>query len=80
MVSNPSMWRTNVWIDWCPGCGNFGIVTAQTMTLAELDLDPTKVVIVSGIGCSGKTSHFINANGVHTLHGRAIQHIKVRRL
>ena len=72
MVSNLSKWRTNIWTDWCPGCGNYGIITAQTMALAELGLDSTQVVIVSGIGCSGKTPHFINANGVHTLHGRAI--------
>lgn len=72
MVNNASRWRTNIWVDWCPGCGNFGIITAQTAASSELNLDPSKTVIVSGIGCSGKTPHFINANGVHTLHGRAI--------
>ncbi|MGQ4916080.1 MAG: 2-oxoacid:ferredoxin oxidoreductase subunit beta [Candidatus Asgardarchaeia archaeon] len=72
MVSNPSKWKTDLWIDWCPGCGNFGIVNAEKLAFAELDLDPTKVVVVSGIGCSGKIMQYINANGVHTLHGRAI--------
>jgi len=42
------------------------------MALAELQLAPNKVVIVSGIGCSGKTPHFTFANGVHTLHGRTL--------
>ncbi len=65
-------YRTDVWIDWCPGCGDYGIVSAMTQAFSELDLDPTKTVIVSGIGCSGKTPHFIQVNGVHSLHGRAI--------
>lgn len=65
-------YRTQEWVDWCPGCGNFGILTAVTRALEELNLDPAKTVVVSGIGCSGKISHYINVNGVHTLHGRAI--------
>lgn len=65
-------YKTEVWNDWCPGCGNFGILTSIYKAFMELKLDPTKTVIVSGIGCSGKTPHFVNVNGVHTLHGRAI--------
>lgn len=65
-------YRTDVWIDWCPGCGNFGILTAVFKAFEELGLNPSRTVVVSGIGCSGKTPHFIKANGVHTLHGRAI--------
>jgi len=64
--------RTDVWQDWCPGCGNFGILSAVYRALEELNLDPRRTVIVSGIGCSGKLPHFVNVNGVHTLHGRAI--------
>lgn len=67
-----SSYKTDVWIDWCPGCGDFGIVAAMQKAFAELNIDPTKLVVVSGIGCSGKTPHFIYANGVHTLHGRGI--------
>lgn len=72
MVVDIKALRTDVWVDWCPGCGNFGILNATQRALAELGLNPSKTVIVSGIGCSGKTPHFINVNGVHTLHGRAI--------
>ncbi|MEM1583606.1 MAG: 2-oxoacid:ferredoxin oxidoreductase subunit beta [Nitrososphaerota archaeon] len=72
MVRKPSDYQSDVWIDWCPGCGDFGIVAALYRALAELDLQPEKTVIVSGIGCSGKTPHFVKVNGVHTLHGRAI--------
>ncbi|MCE4612504.1 MAG: 2-oxoacid:ferredoxin oxidoreductase subunit beta [Desulfurococcales archaeon] len=72
MASSIAKYRTDVWSDWCPGCGDFGIVAAMQKAFAELGLDPARTVIVSGIGCSGKTPHFIVANGVHTLHGRAI--------
>ncbi|KJE49912.1 MULTISPECIES: 2-oxoacid:ferredoxin oxidoreductase subunit beta [Acidiplasma] len=64
--------RNNVTIDWCPGCGDFAIVTAVTQALSKMDMDPTKVVAISGIGCSGKTPHYLNIAGAHTLHGRAI--------
>ena len=65
-------YKTDVWIDWCPGCGDFGIVAAMQKAFNELNLDPSKLVVVSGIGCGSKTPHFIYANGVHTIHGRGI--------
>ncbi|MSQ36769.1 MAG: 2-oxoacid:ferredoxin oxidoreductase subunit beta [Chloroflexi bacterium] len=58
--------------DWCPGCGDFGILTSIQMAFAQLNLDPDKVAVFSGIGCSGKTSHYVNAYGFHTLHGRVL--------
>jgi len=61
-----------LWIDWCPGCGNFAILKAILRAFEELEMDERKTVIVSGIGCSGKICHYVKANGVHTLHGRAI--------
>jgi 2-oxoglutarate ferredoxin oxidoreductase subunit beta len=65
-------YRTPLFNDWCPGCGNFGILTALQMALVDLQLQPSGVAIFSGIGCHGKTPHWINAYGVHTLHGRAL--------
>ena len=65
-------YKTNVHNTWCAGCGDFGILTSIQMALAELQIPPHKVTVVSGIGCSGKAPHYINAYGVHTLHGRAI--------
>ncbi|MCL5786249.1 MAG: 2-oxoacid:ferredoxin oxidoreductase subunit beta [Candidatus Thermoplasmatota archaeon] len=64
--------RSDVAIDWCPGCGDFGIVTGITQALTEMDFKPEDVALVSGIGCSGKTPHYLNIAGVHTLHGRSI--------
>jgi len=63
---------TDNWIDWCPGCGDFGIVSSVYRAFSELELEPERTVVVSGIGCSGKMPHFIDVSGVHTLHGRAI--------
>jgi 2-oxoglutarate ferredoxin oxidoreductase subunit beta len=65
-------YKTDVHNDWCPGCGDFGIVNAIQMALAEMGIERDKAVMFSGIGCSGKTSHFINTYGVHTLHGRVL--------
>ncbi|MBC7120599.1 MAG: 2-oxoacid:ferredoxin oxidoreductase subunit beta [Candidatus Methanosuratus sp.] len=65
-------WNSGVWPDWCPGCGNFGIFTALKGALSELGVGRENIVIVSGIGCSGKIPHFVKTTGVHTLHGRSI--------
>ncbi len=53
-------------------CGDFGILSAIQMALAEMDVEPHNVAIVSGVGCSSKTPHYINAYGIHTLHGRSL--------
>ncbi|MBX8632130.1 MAG: 2-oxoacid:ferredoxin oxidoreductase subunit beta [Thermoplasmata archaeon YP2-bin.285] len=65
-------YRTEVHNDWCPGCGDFGILSAVQMALAETGMELSDTVVVSGIGCSGKTPHYINVTGIHTLHGRPL--------
>ena len=65
-------YKSDLHNDWCPGCGDFGILTGVQMALASLNLDPDKVACFSGIGCSGKTPHYIKAYGFHTLHGRVL--------
>jgi len=72
MALKPSDFKTDVFADWCPGCGDFGIMTALQIALAELGVQPHQVVLVSGIGCSGKEAHNVKAYGVHTLHGRTL--------
>jgi 2-oxoglutarate ferredoxin oxidoreductase subunit beta len=59
-------------ITWCPGCGNFGIVSAFKSALVELGADREKVVIVSGIGCHGKIADYMNVNSFHGIHGRVL--------
>lgn len=57
---------------WCPGCGNFSILDGLKIAVAELDIPPEKLVMVSGIGQAAKTPHYIRANGFNGLHGRAL--------
>lgn len=57
---------------WCPGCGDFGVLTALFNAFARLDLDPDNIALVSGIGCSSRLPGFTSTYGVHSLHGRAL--------
>lgn len=58
-------------IRWCPGCGDYAILTALQRLLPELGLAPEQHVFVSGIGCAGRLPYYMNAYGFHTIHGRA---------
>jgi len=71
-MENATRFNTNAKPTWCPGCGNFGIQNAIKKALLSLDLQPHKVAISSGIGCSGKIPHWVNVYGFHGLHGRAL--------
>ena len=57
---------------WCPGCGNFGILLAMKKALVELNLEPHQVLFVSGIGQAGKFPHYLKCNLLNELHGRAL--------
>lgn len=58
-------------VRWCPGCGDYAILSALQKTFAQLNLAPENQVIVSGIGCSGRLPYYMNVYGYHTIHGRA---------
>jgi 2-oxoglutarate ferredoxin oxidoreductase subunit beta len=57
---------------WCPGCGIGTEVTCFMKALEEAEVDPNKVVVVSGIGCTGRVAGYVNYDSFHTTHGRAI--------
>jgi 2-oxoglutarate ferredoxin oxidoreductase subunit beta len=57
---------------WCPGCGIGIILKAIAMVFSELKLEPDDIVVVSGIGCSGRMPTFFNTNTLHVTHGRAL--------
>jgi len=65
-------YKTEVHVDWCPGCGDFGILSSIQQAFLQLQIPPYKIALISGIGCSGKTPHYIDTYGVHALHGRAL--------
>ena len=58
--------------DWCPGCGDFGVLKALKMAAGQLGIHPKDLLVISGIGCSSNLPGFIHAYGVHSLHGRSI--------
>lgn len=57
---------------WCPGCGNFGILSAAKKALVDLGLEPYQVLMVSGIGQAGKLPHYTRCNVLNVLHGRTL--------
>jgi len=57
---------------WCPGCGDFAVLRSLQEACVQLDLAPHRVVVVSGIGCSGKLTSYMGTYGFHTHHGRTL--------
>jgi 2-oxoglutarate ferredoxin oxidoreductase subunit beta len=68
----PQGYKTEEHPIWCPGCGDFGVLSSLYTSLAGLAIDPRNLVVVSGIGCSGRTPGFIKSYGFHSLHGRVL--------
>ncbi len=64
--------RNNVKPNWCPGCGDFSVQAAIQRAAANVGLEPENLAVVSGIGCSGRISGYINSYGFHGIHGRAL--------
>src|SRR6185295_41367 len=58
--------------DWCPGCGDFGVLKGVKMAAAKAGVAPKDLVLVSGIGCSSNLPGYVHAYGVHSLHGRSV--------
>jgi len=56
---------------WCPGCGDYSVLSSITKALAELGLSPEEVAVISGIGCSSRIPAYLNSYGFHGIHGRA---------
>jgi len=71
-MTTPDDLRTTTIPDWCPGCGDYSILMSVKQAIAELNLDPSQVLIVSGIGCSSKLPHYVRTYGFHGLHGRPL--------
>jgi len=68
----PNDFSSNLPVKWCPGCGDYAILTSVKKAMAELGLEHEKYVVVSGIGCSSRFPYYVNTYGYHTIHGRAI--------
>jgi len=57
---------------WCPGCGDYSVLSSVTKALASLALRPENVAVVSGIGCSSRIPAYTSCYGFHGVHGRAL--------
>lgn len=72
MVATFKDFRNNVKPNWCPGCGDFSVQAAIQRAAANVGLTPEELAVVSGIGCSGRISGYINSYGFHGIHGRSL--------
>ena len=58
-------------VRWCPGCGDYAILAAMQGFLPELGIPRERLVFISGIGCAARFPYYVNAYGLHSIHGRA---------
>ena len=68
----PNDYKSDVKPIWCPGCGDFGVLSSFYKAISELGIPPEQLVIASGIGCSGRFPAFCKAYGFHGVHGRVL--------
>src|SRR5438067_6542694 len=70
-VLKPADFASDQDVRWCPGCGDYSILAQMKKVCAKLGMDRTKMVFVSGIGCSSRFPYYMNTYGIHSIHGRA---------
>jgi 2-oxoglutarate ferredoxin oxidoreductase subunit beta len=64
-------WVSDQEVRWCPGCGDYSILSAVQLLMPELGVRPENTVFVSGIGCAARFPYYMNTYGFHGIHGRA---------
>ena len=64
-------WTSDQEVRWCPGCGDYSILTAVQLLMPDLGAKREDTVFVSGIGCSSRFPYYMNTYGIHSIHGRA---------
>ncbi len=70
-VTTRKDWSSDQEVRWCPGCGDYSILTAVQLLMPELGVRREDTVFISGIGCSGRFPYYMNTYGMHSIHGRA---------
>ena len=68
----PKDYKGKVDPDWCPGCGDFGVLSSLQKVCADMGILPHEMIVISGIGCSSNFPGYFNSYGMHTLHGRIL--------
>ena len=64
-------WQSDQEVRWCPGCGDYSILTAVQLLMPDLGVKRENTVFVSGIGCAARFPYYMNTYGMHSIHGRA---------
>jgi len=70
-VLKPADYGSDQDVRWCPGCGDYSILAQMKKVCAKLQMDRSKTVFISGIGCSSRFPYYMNTYGFHSIHGRA---------
>jgi 2-oxoglutarate ferredoxin oxidoreductase subunit beta len=68
----PQAFKSDTKPVWCPGCGDYSVLSSLTKAFAMLELRPENVAVVSGIGCSSRIPAYTSCYGFHGVHGRAL--------
>jgi len=67
---NPQDYKSDQYVRWCPGCGDYATINSLYKALAEIGIPPRQIAFISGIGCSSRLPYYMNTYGFHTIHGR----------
>jgi len=70
-VTTRKDWASDQEVRWCPGCGDYSILSAVQLLLPELGVRRENTVFISGIGCAARFPYYMNTYGIHSIHGRA---------
>ena len=70
-VTTKKDWSTDQEVRWCPGCGDYSILTAVQLMMPDLDVRREDTVFISGIGCAARFPYYMNTYGMHSIHGRS---------
>ncbi|MDQ6615507.1 MAG: 2-oxoacid:ferredoxin oxidoreductase subunit beta [Actinomycetota bacterium] len=71
-ITTKKDWASDQEVRWCPGCGDYSVLTAVQMLMPQLALRRENTVFISGIGCSSRFPYYMNTYGLHSIHGRAL--------
>ena len=66
----PSDYKSDQYVRWCPGCGDHAVLNCLHKAMAEVGVAPHQMAVISGIGCSSRLPYYMNTYGFHTIHGR----------
>jgi 2-oxoglutarate ferredoxin oxidoreductase subunit beta len=66
----PQDYKSDQYVRWCPGCGDYAALNSIHKAMAETGIPPHRMAVISGIGCSSRLPYYVNTYGFHTIHGR----------